>query len=73
MVGNEKVNNLVTHKVDGYGGIPENMGSRLRKQAAEIILVSFSNGEHGGSDGDNIRRRRERRFIGGLRDKEGVC
>ena len=48
------------------------MGSRLRKQAAEIILVSFSNGEHGGSDGDNIRRKRERRFIGGLRDKEGV-
>jgi hypothetical protein len=72
MVVNEKINNLGTHKVDWYGGIPENVWSRLRKQAAEIVWFGFSNEEYGGSDGDDIRRRRERRSIRWLREKEGV-
>lgn len=72
MVRNEEFDDMGTHKVDGYGGVTENVRSVLGKQTAEIVERGFTAGEHGGFDGDNIGRGRERGLIGRPGDDEGV-
>jgi hypothetical protein len=63
MVLNEEFDNVGTHKVDGYGGVTENLRSGLGKQMAEIVDMGFAGGEHGGSDGDDIGRGSEKGLI----------
>ncbi len=72
MVRNEEFDDVGTDKVDGYGGITENVRSGLGKQTAKTVEGSFAGGEHGGSDGDGIGRGRDRGMIGLPGEDEGV-
>ena len=72
MVRNEEFDDVGTHKVDGYGGVTENVRSVFGKQTAEIVDVGFAGGEHGGSNGDDIGRGSERGLIRRPGQDEGV-
>lgn len=72
MVGNEEFSNKGTHKIDGYDGVAEDVGSGLGKQTAKFVLMGFAGGEHGGSDGDDSRRGREWWLIEQPGENEGV-
>lgn len=43
------------------------MGTGFGEQTAEMVVVSFTGGEHGGTDEDGVVGRGERGLIGGLR------
>lgn len=48
------------------------MGTRFGEDAAEVVVVGLSGGEHGGADDDDVRRGGERGLVGGVREVKGV-
>lgn len=48
------------------------MGSRFGEDTAEVVVVGFPGGEHGGADDDDVRRGGERGLVGWVREMKGV-
>ena len=61
-----------SHKGEGQNGIAEDVGAGLEEEAAEVVVVGLSGGEHGGADGDGVGRFGEGRVVGGVGELEGV-